>query len=445
MINGWDRHGGLDDEQAPMVSSTSRRQQASTRLASRPRPARRLGAHVRTLFATDGPAIRQGLVALALNSSTSLVAGAVLGSLTNTFERLPGLLVLVPAAIGLRGNVFSAFGSRLSTSIHTGSFRMSLRPGSILGDNVAAALLLTSGLSLALAFVAKGVAVAFGVPGTISVLDLATISIIGGLLASVVVLGATVALTAGAVRFGWDLDNLVAPLVSTLGDVLTLPALWLASGLVGRGAVSGAIGWILATASATGIAFGWATRRALLRQIARQSWPVLAAALVLSTFAGVVIERQFETFLSFPALLILVPAFVSSAGALGGILTSRLSTQLHLGTLQPARVPPASVRHDAGLLAALAVPVYVFNAAGAHVVARMLGDASPGIGWMIAAALTGGTGAVLFVIAVAYYGSVAAVKLNVDPDTYGIPIVTSSVDFVGALALILAIVGLGIA
>ena len=43
---------------------------------------------------------------------------------------------------------------------------------------------------------------------------------------------ATIALAAGSVRYGWDLDNVTAPIVSTLGDVLTLPALWVASLLV---------------------------------------------------------------------------------------------------------------------------------------------------------------------------------------------------------------------
>ena len=154
---------------------------------------------------------------------TSLAAGAVLGSITGTFERLPGLLVLVPAAIGLRGNVFSALGNRLSTSIHVGTFRLSLRPQTVMGQNVAASLVLTLSLSLALAVVAKVVAVALGVMNTISVFDLALISVLGGLLASLVVLVATVALAAASVRYDWDLDNVTAPLVSTLGDVLTLP------------------------------------------------------------------------------------------------------------------------------------------------------------------------------------------------------------------------------
>ena len=33
----------------------------------------------------------------------------------------------MPAAIGMRGNVFGALGSRLGTAVHTGTFRMSAR------------------------------------------------------------------------------------------------------------------------------------------------------------------------------------------------------------------------------------------------------------------------------------------------------------------------------
>ena len=62
-----------------------------------------LRSELRSLLGPSSDVVRQSLVSLTLNSSTSLVAGAVLGSITDTFERLPGLLVLVPAAIGLRG------------------------------------------------------------------------------------------------------------------------------------------------------------------------------------------------------------------------------------------------------------------------------------------------------------------------------------------------------
>jgi mgtE-like transporter len=78
------------------------------------------------------------------------------------------------------------------------------------------------------------------------------------------------------------------------------------------------------------------------------------------------------------------------------------------------------------------------------VVASVLDLASPGLVEMVLASLIGGALAVAFVVALAYYGTVAAWRSNLDPDSYGIPVVTASVDFVGAVALILTLGVLGI-
>jgi mgtE-like transporter len=411
-------------------------------LRGRPRPLGLLRRFAALLG--SGAAARQSLVALVLNSTTSFVAGATLGSITGTFKEFPGLLVLVPAAIGLRGNVFSALGNRLSTAIHAGIFRFSLRPQSLMGQNVEASLLLTLAMSFLLAVVAKIVAVGLGVTRTTSVVDLALISILGGLLASVAVLVATLALAAGSVRFGWDLDNVTAPLVSTLGDVLTIPALWLATFAVRLTVVSTVLGVLVSAAAVFSLVAGWRVRRPILRQIVRESAPILFVAVCFSTMAGIAVEKRLEVFSTFPALLILLPAFISSAGALGGILSSRLSTKLHLGLIEPRPFPDREARRDGALVVALAAPVFVFNGAGAHLVGRLLGQASPGLGQMVVAALGAAVFAMAFVVVLAYYGTIAAIRLGVDPDTYGIPIVTSFVDFVGAVALIVTIVTLGI-
>jgi mgtE-like transporter len=50
----------------------------------------------------------------------------------------------------------------------------------------------------------------------------------------------------------------------------------------------------------------------------------------------------------------------------------------------------------------------------------------------------------LFVVVVAYYGTIVAFRTGLDPDTYGIPVVSSSVDFFGALTLIVTIAVLGV-
>ena len=391
-----------------------------------------------------GPDARQGLVALVLNSSTSLVAGAVLGSLTTTFERRPGLLVLVPAAIGLRGNVFGSLGNRVSTSIHAGELQLRLRRSTVLGQNVLAASVLTLGVSLVLVFLAVGISITLGLGHTIGLADLALVSVGGGAIASLPVLAATLGLAAGAVRFGWDLDNVTAPLVSTLGDVLTLPALWLATLLLGAGLLSTGFGWLLGAAAIGALAWGVRSQLPLLRRLVRSSLPVLIFAAAVSSMAGVVLERRLVTFAALPALLILVPAHLSSAGALGGILSGRLSSQLLLGTAPPTVVPSRAARRDLYLVAGLSLPVFAFNGAGAAVAAHLLGQTSPGTGYLVGASLLAGAAAMVVVVAIAYYGTIAAVRTGIDPDTYGIPIVSSTVDLVGALTLILAITALGL-
>ncbi|MGH9248937.1 MAG: magnesium transporter, partial [Acidimicrobiales bacterium] len=182
-----------------------------------------------------------------------------------------------------------------------------------------------------------------------------------------------------------------------------------------------------------------------LRRIVRESVPVLLVAGCVSAGAGVVLEKSFARFDALPALLVLVPAHLSSSGALGGILSGRLSSKLFLGLVEPQTRPNREARRDTSLVFLLAVPVFVFNGFGAHWVARALGEASPGLGQMVAASLIAGGLAVLFVVTVAYYGTVAAYRTGVDPDTYGIPVVSSSVDFVGAFTLIIAIALLGLA
>ncbi|MCX7620656.1 MAG: magnesium transporter [Acidimicrobiales bacterium] len=359
--------------------------------------------------------------------------------MTDAFERYPGLLAMIPAAIGLRGNVFSSLGSRVSTAIHTGEFRPSWRPGSVLGDNAAAALAQTLLLGVVIALTAAVVSLAFGLTDEVRLLDLVTVSVVGGLGASMVVLAATVILVAAAVRYEWDLDKIVAPVVSTLGDVVTVPALWLATFVLGHGVAGETVQAGIALVAVILGVRGLLSSRRRVRRVMQESLPVLLIAAVLSTLAGVMLEHQLVSFTTSPDLLVLQPAFVSSGGALGGLLAASLATGLHLGTVRPARLPTRAVRRDMAVVVILAVVVYTFNGAGANLVADLLGHATAAAGNTVAASLLGGAVAVVFVLAVAYYGTLGAYRLRVDPDTYGIPIVTSSVDFVGTFALIAAV------
>jgi mgtE-like transporter len=393
---------------------------------------------------TDVAGLRQGLSALAVSSLGDLIAGVTLGAVTGTLNRLPGLLVLVPAAIGMRGNIFGALGSRFGTAIHTGQFSLARRRDTLVGQNVLAAVALTLMLSVALAVLAKGVAVAFGLRASITIADFVVVSVLGGVLSSIVVLALTLAVSAAAARRGWDMDNVAAPLVTAAGDIVTLPALVIASVFVDHGNVTTLIAPVLVILAFAGAYSAWRTKLPIMRRIIIESLPILVLAGLIDVIAGLTIEKRLESFVAFPALLVLVPPFLEDTGALGGIVASRLASKLHLGTVAAKGFPNRAAREDMVLAFIFALPTFVLVALSADVVALVFRLDSPGALKMVGVSLVGGLASTCIATLIAYYGSIASYRFGIDPDTTGIPMITSSMDLVGAVSLILALLLFGV-
>ena len=397
------------------------------------------------LVGGDPAAYRDSLVALMVAVVASLIAGITLATTTGKLEELPGLLLLVPAALAVKGNIFGALGSRLGTSIHSGAFRLSPRLDTVVGQNTAAAMVLSLVISVMLAVMAKGVAITFNVSPTMSVADFIVVSAVGGVIASIVVLLITLLLAGGSFRYGWDLDNVVAPLVTATGDVVSLPALVWAAELAGVGGVTPAIAIVVTLVSVAGVVWSFRAGHQLLSGIMRESLPILTAAGLLDLIAGITIEKRLDDFIEFPVLLVLLPGFLGTAGALGGVLASRLSTKIHLGLIRPGPVPRGAAGSDIAMIFSLSIPIFVASGVVAAIGGHLADLASPGLIDLVAVALIGGILATLCVVVVAFYSTIVAVRFGLDPDTYGIPVVTASLDFVGAFALILALVAVGVA
>ncbi|HEX6312114.1 MAG TPA: magnesium transporter [Acidimicrobiia bacterium] len=409
-------------------------------MAWNPRPLRRFRAVVRA----DPTGFGAGFLALVFSAFASLTAGLTLGAITGTLEELPGLLVLVPAAIGMRGNVFGALGSRLGTAIHAGTFGVSRRLDTLFGQNIAAALALSLSTSLVLAVLAKVVSVAFGVPGSISIADFLVISVIGGMLSSVIALFVVIGVTAACARWDLDVDNVHTPIVTTVGDVVTLPSLFLATYLAGIRWVTPTLAVLCALGGVVAFVASQRARLPIFGRIVRESLPVLAIAGLVDVIAGITVEKRIESFTAFPALLVLIPPFLGQSGSLGGILSSRVSTKLNLGLVSPSRFSLRPVADDVLLLLVYAFPVFLLVGISSDVAAALTGLRSPGALDVIGVALLAGAITTVLIILIAYFAAVAAYRLGFDPDNHGIPIVTSSLDLVGAFSLILVIVALGL-
>ena len=386
----------------------------------------------------------QSLVALGLLAVVSVVVGILLGASADRLEQLGGLLLMVPAAIALQGKIFGALGSRLGTAIHAGTFRLSLRPATVVGENILAGLALSVVTSAVLAMLAKATAELFNIAESMSLASFVVISVLGGVISSLFVAVVALAMATGSVRFGWDPDNVTAPLVTAAADVITLPVLLLVVPLAESAAVTGAVAVVCGAAAGVTAVGAWRLGRGSLRAILRESFGVLVVAILFDLAAGVIIEHQ-EAFLGrLPSLLVLLPGYLAVGGALGGILSSRLASKLHLGLIEPAALPGRDARREVRNTFLLGLPVLAGTAALAYGAARLADLAGPGAGGLIGAALLGGVVAVAVASLVAYYGTILAERAGLDPDTYGIPLVSSAMDLVGALTLVAALAALGI-
>jgi mgtE-like transporter len=410
--------------------------------------ARRVGdpaRQVRDYFSSERMTIRQGFVAVCIAALTSLVAGITLAGMDHRIAQVKGLFVLIPVSIGMRGNIFGALAARLGTSIHSGLFDTSRERSGLLYQNVYAATLLTIGTAVTMGILARAIAALLGLE-TVSTWDFIVIALAGGLLSSAIVLAVTVVLSVTSFQRDWDLDSVGAPLITAIGDVITLPSILLASFLAGIDGVTPVLGALSLVAGIVALQRGWTTAFPVARRIVRDSFPVLVVAIVLDVLAGTVVEARTEDILlPLPAFAIVIPGFLENTGALGSILAARLGSKLHLGAISPtARPDPVSVL-DATIVLALGLTVYFITAVAALLVAQIIGVAHPGVLRFVGVTMVGGLLATLVATLIGYYAAVVTYRFGFDPDNYTIPLVTSGMDLMGVICLVVALVLFGVA
>jgi mgtE-like transporter len=384
--------------------------------------------------------LKEGFSGLLLMSLMSLAAGIVLGMMTGKLESLPGLILLITPAIGMRGNIFGAMGSRLGTALHTGMFSTSLKPYSILSQNIYASMINTILISFALGVMAWGFALLLKIE-SIGLLEFVLISMIGGIVSSFFVLIITVGVAVTGYNRGWDIDNMSAPIITAAGDMVTLPALFLAIILIG-GKTSGYHTILFILFSILAVACLLLTIRSgfdIMQDIIYESVPMLLVAGFMSTLAGLIINSRIDGFLMLPALLVMVPLFLEDNNALGGILTSRLSSMLHTGMFDPGWFPGKQIIPNFLLIYIYSLVVFPLVGVSAYAASILMGIGSPDLGSMIFISTSAGLIAVTIVNLVGYYVAITAHKLRLDPDNHSIPMMSSIVDASGAMCLVVVL------
>lgn len=412
-------------------------------------------SHVSSFFHSFSDVFRQTPFSLLFCSLTGLLAGIGLSLMTDMLQLLPGLMILIPPAIAMRGNIYSALVSRLGTSMHLGLFSPTLKKGSVLHLNAYASLLLTLFLSVVLGFLAKLVAETFGVLGTnyITLSGFILISVIGGLISGFILLGISILVSITGYRRNWDLDNMSSPIITSAGDMITIPSLFFAAVLLLKlKSYNAKIMGLLSPVTLLAILIvfvalictvkGLNSNNAELRRILFESIPMLFVCGILCTFAGIILDMELDNLMAIPAILVLIPPFLGACNALGGILSARLSSMLHIGTVIPKQFPDKLVAANFTVIYLLSVAVFSFVGLITYFATAPTGTTFPGaleqLAKMLAIALLGGVLCTTFLNFAAYYIAILSFKFGLDPDNDTIPLITSLTDVVGVLCLLFA-------
>ncbi len=182
-------------------------------------------------YASVSSIVREALPFELMATVGGVIAGIIFSGMTHELEMIPGLIVIYPGLLGLRGNISSTLGSRLGSAIHMGLITDIDRNNPELTNNISGSLLLGFFMAIMLGFLGHFVTLALGFESA-GAFKLILICVISALTSGVILSFVAVLLAIGMFRFGFDPDNVVTPSIATIGDIVSMFMLFLSAKLV---------------------------------------------------------------------------------------------------------------------------------------------------------------------------------------------------------------------
>ncbi|PCR92107.1 magnesium transporter [Natrinema ejinorense] len=170
-----------------------------------------------------------------------------------------------------------------------------------------------------------------------------------------------------------------------------------------------------------------------IRSIVATMFPILLVLSMLEMGSGYVLEELEETYIANPTLLVLVPVMIGMGGNLGAILSSRLSTRLHLGLLE---FDPRDDVLWTNVLAILGLAATIFTALGitawlvGHLIATPMALAD-----LLLISVVSGMSLAVIAIVLSIAATYVSYTQGLDPDDTTIPVVTNLCDILGVIVL----------
>ena len=164
--------------------------------------------------------VKQSLPLLIFCGIGGIIAGSTLSGMVEFFQKIPGLIVIIPSVIALRGDISTALGSRLGSAYHLGVIDADNLWNEELKQNIFGSLTLSFLISLIIGVLAYLTSILVGIHPNL--LQLILIVVLAGFISALILTIITIGIIYLVFKRGYDPDNITGPALATFGDIVTM-------------------------------------------------------------------------------------------------------------------------------------------------------------------------------------------------------------------------------